>query len=164
LNDLENAKRLQFVNNPQFIAQDGREIRLNFPQEEWVFFSGDSKRDSARRAKLVKAMVWPKIWITPHLNSHNDLVLDTRFGLPDGATGKRKDTSTTSVPRTETVSVTVCNNGTVAWAGLVPPPQKKARTSGLGKLPLIGALFRGTEPPRQTGVVIVFLTAGLIPR
>jgi hypothetical protein len=161
--DLENGKRLQFVNNPQCIAQDGREIRLNFLREEWVFFSGDSKRDSARQAKLVKAMVWPKIWITPHLNSHNELVLDTRFGFPEGPAGKRKDTPVTPVPRTEKISVTVCNDGTVAWAGLAPAPEKKARASGLGRIPLIGAFFRGAELPRQADVVIVFLTASLIP-
>ena len=37
LYDLENDKQLQFVDNSQLVAQDGRETRLNFLCEEWFF-------------------------------------------------------------------------------------------------------------------------------
>ncbi len=51
----------------------------------------------------------------------------------------------------------------MTWAGLVQCDPRGERYSGLGRLPLVGGLFRKHQTAKRTRETVIFVTAQMIP-
>lgn len=161
---LEEDGRLHIVTNPQLIVEDGDDALLRTIRQEWWMIT--VPRTYGRHSVCGGGMPGgPSISMTIHVGDSNDITLATAFEDSDRRETEHPEDHDSEIikRRTETHAVKLVSGGTMAWVDLVPCDSKDERPSGLGRMPVIGGLFRSHQAAKRTRETVIFVTAYLVP-
>ncbi len=157
LSMLETDGRGQLLSNPRVVTADRAKALIEqgteLPYQAKV--GNGVSGVQFRRAGL-------KLEVTPHITPNGHVILD--IDVSKDSVGEE----TVSGPAIHTkhvqTQVQVENGGTVAIGGIFTQDQRTdiVRVPGLGKLPLIGALFRRSVKSHRKSELLVFITPDIV--
>ncbi len=165
LNLLSENGQAEIMSNPQVLALDGRQAQIQVMTEEWYMMTAPEAGGLYySRAELQSITSGTTLTITPRIGDNNDITLDMSVEVSNSIPSGRGSDLPVVTRRTATNTVRVQDGGTVALAGLTEnkESQKYKEVPGLGKLPIVGALFRNMDHDQSTQEVAVFVTARLV--
>jgi type II secretory pathway component GspD/PulD (secretin) len=165
LNLLAENGQADIMSNPQVLALDGRQAQIQVMTEEWYMMTAPEVTGLYyARAELQSITSGTTLTITPRIGDNNDITLDMSVEVSNSIPSGRGSDLPVVTRRTATNTVRVLDGGTVALAGLTEnkESQKYKEVPGLGRLPIVGALFRNIDHDQSTHEVAVFVTARLV--
>jgi len=165
LNLLSENGQAEIMSNPQVLALDGRQAQIQVMTEEWYMMTAQEAAGFYySRAELQSITSGTTLTITPRIGDNNDITLDMSVEVSNSIPSGRGSDLPVVTRRTATNTVRVQDGGTVALAGLTEnkESQKYKEVPGLGRLPIVGGLFRNLDHDQSTQEVAVFVTARLV--
>ena len=166
LRRLEEEGKATVVSNPQVMAQEGKEAKLNVLREEYYMLKppANNAGSSHSTTEMVTIESGTKLAVTPQIADNNDITLTITTEVSNAV----PSTAGTDLPvvtrRTARNVVTLQDGGTVVLAGLAEnrSPGTTRKVPVLADLPLIGGLFRIKDRQGRTRELAVFVTAQLV--
>lgn len=159
---MQQNEELHIISSPQVMGQDGRTANISVTSEEYFEIGGD---DAGARARLETIETGSILTIHPNIGSDGIIRLDIEVEVSDVVARGERDLPVVSRREGET-TVEIESGGTVAIGGLVDTrlQQRERRVPLLGRIPLIGRLFRREEDDARSQEVAIFITATVVDR
>ena len=165
LNLLEVTNQARIISEPQLVARDGKQARIENITEEYVILYEPSIATSYySRQELQEIMSGTVLSITPFIGDNNNITMDVAVEVSDSQ-GRNTENNFPIISRRKySSSLHLKDGGTVAVGGL-----KETRTGdtfkevpGLSKLPFVGSLFTNKAENVTSKEIAVFITANII--
>ena len=159
---MQQNEELHVISSPQVMGQDGRTARISVTSEEYLEIGGD---DAGGRARLETIETGAVLTIHPKIGSDGIVQLDIEVEVSDVIARGERNLPVVSRREGET-TVEIESGGTVAIGGLSDTrlQQRARRIPILGRIPLIGRLFRREEDDARSQQVAIFITATVVDR
>lgn len=160
LNLLVQNQRATVVSSPQLLAQDTREAQIRVTTEEYFEILTEGVFVRSQLEKIESGTI---LKITPRIGDDNKITLNMEIEVSDVVARGRSDLPVVS-RRTAQSTVRIESGGTAAVGGLTASnvQSMQSRVPGVGRVPLMGRLFRDDASIGETKQVAVFVTATLL--
>jgi type II secretory pathway component GspD/PulD (secretin) len=160
LNLLAQNQEATVIANPQVMAQDGKEAEIKVATEEYFKIVTEGYYT---RTDLEKIETGTILKITPRIGESGDITLEITTEVSD-VVARGEDNLPVVTRRTTKNTVRIQDGGTAVLAGLMDSRSGKEESwvPGIGKLPLVGGLFRNDASLKRSRQVSVFITASLM--
>jgi len=162
LNLLGQNDEATIIASPQVMAQDGKEAEIKVSREEYFEIVTEGYYT---RSQLEKIETGTILKITPRIGEAGDITLRMTTEVSD-VVARGEANLPVVTRRTAGSTVRIEDGGTAVVAGLMDrrSATNKVWVPGVGKLPVVGALFRNDAGQDASRQVAVFVTASLIGR
>jgi type II secretory pathway component GspD/PulD (secretin) len=148
--------------NPQVVAIEGKESQLSVTSEEYFQILTQGFYTNSQLEKIDSGTM---LRITPHVGNDGKIMLEMRAEVSDVVSRGAANLPVVS-RRTAQSTVGVEDGGTAVVAGLLDnrTRDEQDRVPFLGRIPLIGRLFRNDALTNTQRQVAMFVTARLVPK
>ncbi len=162
LNLLGQNDEATVIANPQVMAQDGKEAEIKVSTEEYFEIVTEGYYTHSQLEKIETGTI---LKITPRIGEAGDITLQMATEVSD-VVARGEANLPVVTRRTAGSTVRIEDGGTAVVAGLMDRRStvNKVWVPGVGKLPVVGALFRNDASKGASRQVAVFVTASLIGR
>jgi type II secretory pathway component GspD/PulD (secretin) len=146
--------------SPRLMAQDGREAEIKVNTEEYFEITSQGLYVVSRLQKIETGTV---LKILPRISENGDITLKIATEV-SGVVARGENNLPVVTRRTAANTVRIRDGGTVVIAGLMD--QRSEETvdwvPGIGKIPVIGRLFRTDMNQNSSRQIAIFVTASRV--
>ncbi len=167
LRTLDQDKNSKLISNPRITTEDNREARISVgtvvPVRTVSRFSESGVTQDLLTYEDKEINI--ELSVTPHISGDGLITLMVKPLVQDivGWTGEYDDQPITS-KRELSTRVTVRDGETIAMGGLIKESEIETITRVwlIGRIPLLGRLFRGTVRSKETTDMLIFITPHIL--
>lgn len=162
LNLLAQNDEATVIARPQLMAQSGKEAEIKVNTEEYFEITSEGVYVTSRLEKIETGTV---LKIIPRIGDKGDITL-TMATEVSGVVARGENNLPVVTRRIAQSTVRIEDGGTAVLAGLMDTRtgENQSWVPGLGRLPLVGRLFRSDTSQNASRQVAVFVTASLVRR
>ncbi|MBD3246897.1 MAG: TonB family protein [Candidatus Omnitrophica bacterium] len=150
--------------NPRIAALDGEEASIFIGREEWFLINTGSQAYPYNTLQSIKTGVTLKI--TPNVSADGQITVKIQPEVSEVVGTQSAQQLPIVNSRNVSTTIRVTDGETIVIGGLRQQNTQttERRTPGLGRLPLVGGLFRSDNMTSEDKEVLIFITPHLSPR
>jgi general secretion pathway protein D len=161
LRALQGDARTNIIATPSIVTQDNQEAKIEVAQEVPFItgqYTGTTGTTSAFQT-IQRQAVGTVLTVTPQINQGDAVLLKIQAESSSLATTSVAAADIITNKRTITTNVLIKDGGTLVLGGLISDTSKNSeqRVPLLGRIPLVGELFRTRSTSKQKSNLMVFI-------